>query len=88
MLRLQHSALIVAGWLLFVGATHVSGFVPSLADRVGTTVSSASLSSSLQALTERQMQFWEDVEDGLKDIEEFYQKKDQDIDRIWRFCQR
>jgi len=36
----------------------------------------------LSALTERQMQFWEDVSDGLDDIEDFYAKKGQDIERI------
>jgi len=41
------------------------------------------------ALTERQMQFWEDVEDGLKDIEKFYkEQKDMDIDRIQQFALR
>ena len=77
-----HNALGVACWLwllLLVRAT--TAFVPST--RQGVTAS-----SSLQALTERQMQFWEDVEDGLKDIEEFYQKKDMSIDRIWGFCER
>jgi hypothetical protein len=42
----------------------------------------------LNALTERQMQFWEDVEDGLDGIEEFYRKKGQDIDRIREFGKR
>lgn len=41
----------------------------------------------LSALTERQMQFWEDVEEGLEGIESFYRKqKGQDIDRIRAFC--
>lgn len=44
--------------------------------------------SFLQALTDRQMQFWEDVEDGLDDIEEFYWKRGQDIDRIRQFGKR
>lgn len=42
--------------------------------------------SSLAALTERQMQFWEDVDTGLNDIENFYAKKGQDIDRIRTFA--
>jgi len=45
-------------------------------------------SSVLSALTERQMQFWEDVEEGLDDIENFYAKKGQDIDRIRQFGKR
>jgi hypothetical protein len=39
-------------------------------------------------LTERQVQFWEDVEDGLDDIENFYAKKGQAIDRIRQFGKR
>lgn len=38
--------------------------------------------SNLSALTERQMQFWEDVDEGLDDIENFYAKKGESIDRI------
>ena len=44
--------------------------------------------SPLYALTERQMQFWEDVESGLDDIENFYAKKGQSIDRIRQFGKR
>jgi hypothetical protein len=45
--------------------------------------------SPLAALTERQQQFWEDVERGLDDIAEFYQsKKGMDIDRIRQFGKR
>ena len=39
----------------------------------------------LNALTERQQQFFEDVEAGLFDIEAFWLKKGQDIDRVRRF---
>lgn len=42
----------------------------------------------LHALTERQEQFWEDVEDGLDDIERFYREKGENIDRIRRFGMR
>ena len=38
------------------------------------------------ALTERQLQFWEDVEEGLDDIENFFAKKGQRIDRIRKFA--
>jgi hypothetical protein len=45
--------------------------------------------SPLAALTERQQQFWEDVERGLDDIADFYQsKKGMDIDRIRQFGKR
>jgi hypothetical protein len=41
--------------------------------------------TQLMALTDRQMQFWEDVEDGLDDIEDFYNKQGANIDRIRQF---
>ncbi|KAL7485933.1 hypothetical protein ACHAW6_011528 [Cyclotella cf. meneghiniana] len=46
--------------------------------------------SALQAeLTPRQLQFWEDVESGLVDIEKYYESKNgQSMDRIWTFCKR
>lgn len=69
--------------LFLCGATHVTAFTSS---HHGPCRSIAV--SQLGVLTERQMQFWEDVQDGLKDIEEFYRKKDMNIDRIWGFCQR
>ena len=42
----------------------------------------------LGALTERQEQFWEDVEDGLDDIEKYYRERGMNIDRIRRFGMR
>jgi len=43
----------------------------------------------LQALTERQQQFWEDVESGLDDIERYYrEKRGLDIERIRQFGRR
>jgi hypothetical protein len=59
-------------------------FLPPAVPAVMTTRSSLRLS----ALTERQMQFWEDVEDGLDDIANFYAKKGEDIDRIRQFGRR
>jgi hypothetical protein len=44
--------------------------------------------SGLHALTERQMQFWEDVEEGLDDIEQFYAKQGESIERIRQFGKR
>jgi hypothetical protein len=43
---------------------------------------------SLIPLTDRQLQFWEDVDDGLNDIESFWDKKGQNIDRIRQFALR
>jgi hypothetical protein len=41
------------------------------------------------ALSERQMQFWEDVDTGLDDIENYFKDmKGQDIDRIRQFAKR
>jgi hypothetical protein len=40
------------------------------------------------ALTERQMQFWEDVEDGLTEIESYFRKQGQSLERIRKFVKR
>ncbi|KAL7569311.1 hypothetical protein ACA910_016854 [Epithemia clementina (nom. ined.)] len=40
----------------------------------------------LNALSERQLQFWEDVETGLADIEKYYEKKEQSLARINQFA--
>lgn len=42
----------------------------------------------LHALTERQAQFWENVDDGLNDIETYYRNQGGNIDRIRRFGMR
>jgi hypothetical protein len=43
----------------------------------------------VSALTERQMQFWEDVEEGLKDMEAYYlSTKGLNMDRIHQFSKR
>ena len=66
---------------VFLTATLVQGFCPS-----GHRTTAV---APLAALSERQMQFWEDVEDGLRDIQDFHQKQGTgDIDRVWAFCQR
>lgn len=46
------------------------------------------VSLGLAALTERQMQFWEDCEEGLNDVEQVYAAKGLDIDRIRAFGKR
>ena len=40
------------------------------------------------ALSPRQLQFWEDVDDGLVDIEKFYEAKGESMERIRTFCKR
>jgi hypothetical protein len=42
----------------------------------------------LHALSDRQLQFWEDVDVGLDDIENFYLKQGQNIERIRQFSKR
>jgi len=59
----------------------VDGFAPALTIRSRTTTA-----SSLSALTERQMQFWEDVDTGLDDVEAFYATNGLDIDRVRQFA--
>ena len=66
--------------------------VPSMST---TSCSSSSMSTRRShlicqfALTERQMQFWEDVDEGLNDIEAFFvSSKGMDIDRVRRFAKR
>lgn len=62
-----------------------TGTSGSICSRVASTAADSS-SGPLQALTDRQQQFWEDVESGLDDIESFYQKKlGMDIDRVRQF---
>ncbi len=39
-------------------------------------------------LSSRQLQFWEDVEDGLVDVEKFYESRGQSMHRIRTFCER
>lgn len=55
---------------------------------VSPVVSSSPAHISLHALTERQQQFWEDVEDGLDDVAAFYEKKGGNINRVRRFGMR
>lgn len=76
--------------LLLHSRDGATGFAPSLGPPSSPLASrSPSVGFVLGALTERQMQFWEDVEEGLKDIEGFYQKQGMgDIERIWEFCER
>ena len=42
---------------------------------------------ALSALTERQIQFWEDIDDGIDDIAAYYEGKGQSLDRIRAFGQ-
>ena len=55
------------------------------------SISYASSKSALLAtkqLTPRQLQFWEDVEEGLVGIEKFYEKQGESMERINTFCKR
>ena len=98
LLLLQRQALIVVVGLLAIGPMVVQSFTPlgsaaslvSAASKFGQLDHGRSVSSALNALTERQMQFWEDVEDGLQDIDDYYRKEEngsQDLARVWKFCE-
>lgn len=78
----SQSALKVGITLLFLRVTTISAFA------VITASSKDAKTWRLNALTERQMQFWEDVDDGLDDLERFWAKQGQDIDRIRTFAKR
>ena len=56
--------------------------------RSTTTPTTSSASFTVKKLTDRQYQFWEDVDDGLDAIEAFYAKQNQTIDRIRQFALR
>ncbi len=53
-----------------------------------TPVSSTRALFATKQLTPRQLQFWEDVEEGLVGIEKFYEKQGQSLERIHTFCKR
>lgn len=65
---------------LLLGSASVAAFVSQ-----HHTTSPRTSSIALAALSERQQQFWEDVEMGLDDIEDYYKNKGMDIDRIRQF---
>jgi hypothetical protein len=73
--------------LTLAGSVGCHAFVmhPTTTTTLATTRSSSSL---FAALTNRQLQFWEDVEEGLDDIENFFEKKGQSIERIRKFGKR
>jgi len=61
----------------------------------GETETDAKAETNKKQLTERQLQFWEDVDDGLDGIEDYYgsgrngrEGEGVDIDRIRRFALR
>lgn len=97
MLKMRLSLSILEAFLI-CQASLVVAFAPSAQQRLkvvgilsvsGGEDATRLAATQLGALTERQMQFWEDVEDGLKEIEDFYKKKGEGgIDRIWKFCER
>jgi aspartate beta-hydroxylase len=71
--------LLVVVWL--VGSTYVG-------EAFYATSPSHHRAIAVSALTERQQQFWEDVEGGLEGIERFYLKQNngQNLERIRTFC--
>ena len=79
-------------FLSTVAASAVSAFVntiPTAQDVVSTTLSSPKTALfATKQLTPRQLQFWEDVDEGLVGIEKFYEKQGQSMERIKTFCKR
>lgn len=71
-----------------LGLTIASTFVCNQAHAFQTGIRSTARCTALNALTPRQLQFWEDVDDGLFDIEKFYEDKGQSMERIRTFCAR
>ena len=56
--------------------------------RAAASDSDTTTTTPKKQLTDRQLQFWEDVDEGLNDIESFWEKKNQNIDRIRLFALR
>jgi hypothetical protein len=79
-MMMSTSSVLVAAALLALTPSHA--FAP-------VALKAPSTATSLSALTERQMQFWEDVDTGLNDVEAFYkQSKGLTIDRVRQFAKR
>jgi len=68
--------------ILALDVVAVLGFLSSLSI---TKEECRSLLCPLSALSERQMQFWEDVEDGLNEIEKSFEGERINIDRVREF---
>ena len=88
MIRRQTLAALISVLLLLASVPAVAAFLlsPTKNDRPRTSPPAPAATTRLNALTERQLQFWEDVEEGLDDIEAFWDKKaGLDIDRIRTF---
>ena len=73
--------LLLVSSLLCYQQVHSFQLPPSIS-------SSARCTTTLNVLTPRQQQFWEDVENGLNDVEKFYEDKGQSMERIRTFCAR
>jgi hypothetical protein len=79
--------------LILISRQYVVAFVASIVapftkTRISSFVSTENTALFAKELTDRQLQFWEDVEDGLDEIAQFWEKKGQSIDRIRLFGQR
>lgn len=81
MVNVQANSLLI---FLSIGCNNA--FTPLVPSHNG-VVGRFSTLSELSALSERQMQFWEDVGDGLNDVETVYKERNLDIDRIRTFAE-
>eukprot|EP00978_Attheya_sp_CCMP212_P029799 scaffold107168_cov45-Attheya_sp.AAC.1 len=85
-MKLFCGAVVMVAVVNHVSAAFVTTTPLSAQSRLSTRTSSSPSCMKLCALTERQMQFWEDVEEGLDDVAQFYvESKGEDIDRIRAF---
>ena len=75
------TAVVLLCSLSVTSAFHAISFRP-------TSMTSSSILFATAQLTPRQLQFWEDVEEGLVGIENFYAKQGESMERIKSFCKR
>jgi hypothetical protein len=88
-MKLFCGAVVMVVMGIHVSAAFVTTTPLSAQSRLSMRTSSSPSCMQLCALTERQMQFWEDVEEGLDDVAQFYvESKGEDIDRIRAFGKR
>lgn len=80
--------LYLASAAVFSGSCLMTSAFQIISIRPTTYASSRSALFATKQLTPRQLQFWEDVEEGLVGIEKFYEKQGQSLDRIHTFCKR
>lgn len=89
-MRSKFHLLSVAKWCVLWRLNDVEAFTGTRAMRFTAVSTSTSIEygTRLGALTERQIQFWNDVEAGLNGLENHWKNRGQDVNRIWTFTER